>query len=236
MCSATPHDMAMLGLTDSKSDTYGYGVDVGWAAAGALGNAFAIIDGTMNPGADPNAPFDATEGLALSTIAAGDDALASFLSNHYSGTVPADLLPAHSATDKSGPTTDQNWRRIDNDWLGVSAQLALQLDSRTNNSSLVLALEIDDGGAVLLFAADAQIGNWRSWKGVTFDTRGKTVTAADLLGRTVFYKVGHHGSANATRSTEGLEAMTSPALTAFIPTDEDHGEEGRLGRDPPLPG
>ena len=46
------------------------------------------------------------------------------------------------------------------------------------------------------------------------------VTGAALMGRTVFYKVGHHGSANATLSEDGLELMTSPELTAFIPTDE----------------
>jgi hypothetical protein len=46
------------------------------------------------------------------------------------------------------------------------------------------------------------------------------VTAADLLKRTVFYKVGHHASHNATAKGRGLEQMTAAdELTAFIPVD-----------------
>ena len=45
------------------------------------------------------------------------------------------------------------------------------------------------------------------------------VTGPQLLARTTFYKVGHHGSANATMRDGGLEAMTHPALQAFVPTD-----------------
>ena len=33
------------------------------------------------------------------------------------------------------------------------------------------------------------------------------MTATDLLGRTVFYKVGHHGSHNATMNKGGLQDM-----------------------------
>ena len=46
------------------------------------------------------------------------------------------------------------------------------------------------------------------------------MTGADLLARTIFYKVGHHGSRNATLREGGLELMTDPSLIAFIPTDE----------------
>ena len=51
-------------------------------------------------------------------------------------------------------------------------------------------------GKVLLFAADAQTGNWSSWADVKWDDPG--VSTDDLLARTVFYKVGHHASHNAT--------------------------------------
>ena len=102
-------------------------------------------------------------------------------------------------------------RRIDRDWLNTAAEMALQLDSDTNNTSLVLAFELGDGGPVLLFVGDAQIGNWLSWAN----------SAASLLERTVFYKVGHHGSHNATLKPAGLEAMRSPELVAAIPVDED---------------
>src|SRR5205823_6303443 len=58
---------------------------------------------------------------------------------------------------------DQEWRRIDNDWLNAAADLALQLDSMTNNTSLALAIERISDGRVLLFPADAQQGSWLSW-------------------------------------------------------------------------
>ncbi|MEX2552024.1 MAG: hypothetical protein WD627_03355, partial [Actinomycetota bacterium] len=77
------------------------------------------------------------------------------------------------------------WRRIEDDWLGVSARLALQLDSDTNNTSLVLAFELGDGGPVLLFPGDAQVGSWLSWEPLEWRiTEGnvtKKVSAADLL-------------------------------------------------------
>ncbi len=122
---------------------------------------------------------------------------------------------------------DQDWRRIDDDWLHVAADLALQLDSTTNNTSLALAIERIADGRVLLFVADAQQGSWLSWhdpsaKWAVADAQGgsEEILAADLLARTVFYKVGHHASHNATASRHGLELMQRAAeLTAFIPVD-----------------
>lgn len=99
--------------------------------------------------------------------------------------------------------------------------LALQLDNATNNTSLVLAIEVGD--EVLLFPGDAQLGSWRTWPDVAFtvrDARGeRTVRGKELLRRTTFYKVGHHGSHNATAKS-GLELMGQRGLTAFIPLDE----------------
>jgi hypothetical protein len=121
---------------------------------------------------------------------------------------------------------DASWRRVDEDWLHVAADLALQLDGATNNTSLVLAIERIADGKVLLFPADAQEGNWLSWHDpkIAWDIVGGagagTVTAANLLQRTVFYKVGHHSSHNATAKGGGLEQMTAEdELTAFIPVD-----------------
>jgi hypothetical protein len=39
----------------------------------------------------------------------------------------------------------------------------------------------------------------------------------NLLSRVAFYKVGHHGSHNATIKDQGLEAMTREDLVAFLP-------------------
>lgn len=131
-----------------------------------------------------------------------------------------------------------DWRRIDSDWLLSSARLALQLDDATNNTSLVLAFELADG-RVLLFPADAQIGSWRSWLSVAFKPAAAgeaPVTPRDLLQRTVFYKVGHHGSENATRKEDGLEAMTDRRLVVAIPVDQDlaSGKHWRMPAEPLL--
>lgn len=128
----------------------------------------------------------------------------------------------------AGIEEGEAWRRIDRDWLSSSEELALQLDNCINNTSLVLAMELVKSGRVLLFAADAQVGNWLSWAGLPDFTLpdGSSVGVRDLLKRTVFYKVGHHGSHNATgrsladNTPWGLELMTSPDLVAMIPVDE----------------
>ncbi len=110
-------------------------------------------------------------------------------------------------------------RRIDDDWLQSAALLALQLDNSINNTSLVLAFEFIASGKVLLFVGDSELESWKSWQNLVFTLPDKSkVAAQDLLARTVFYKVGHHGSGNATLRA-GLEAMTSPDLVAAVPTD-----------------
>jgi hypothetical protein len=127
---------------------------------------------------------------------------------------------------------DLLWRRIDSDWLHAAADLALQLDSDTNNTSLALAFELSPGGRVLLFPGDAQVGNWLSWQALSWKgprTGGRTVTAEDLLRRTVLYKVGHHASHNATLRERGLELMTSPELVALIPVDETMARKPKGG-------
>lgn len=75
----------------------------------------------------------------------------------------------------------------------------------------------------------AQVGNWLSWHDQTWTVksgdRERTMTATDLLNRTVFYKVGHHGSHNATLREKGLELMTSPNLHAMIPVEVEMAQK-----------
>jgi hypothetical protein len=66
------------------------------------------------------------------------------------------------------------------------------LDDQMNNTSLILLFEV--GGKKLLFPGDAQIENW-SW--ALEDAPDAAGTRA-LLAGVDFYKVGHHGSRNAT--------------------------------------
>ncbi len=100
--------------------------------------------------------------------------------------------------DKIEAPANAPWRRIDAEWLYAADSLALALNRGVNNTSLVLAFELPGTKKVLLFAGDAQRGNWISWDDSTWQDGAQTVTARDLLGRTVLYKVGHHGSHNAT--------------------------------------
>ncbi len=197
-----------------------------------LAAAVALNSGVARVRDDPTAPFEAGVGEPLSALRSSDwqpdaavpdgfNALRRFLWAHYFG-------PGAEAGDGKAS------RRIDGAWAEAAAELALQLDRDTNNTSLVLAIELIASGHVLLFAADAQAGNWASWDDVAFEvpdpgTPGgiRRVTGPDLVRRTVFYKVGHHGSHNATRRAGGLEAMDHARLVAFNPTSADRAERLR---------
>lgn len=147
-------------------------------------------------------PFDPGYGRWIGEIKDEEDRNGRFFRDHY----------GFSRGDRG-----RAWRRIELDWLEVSESLALQFDNYRNNTSVVLAIELGAGGPVLLFPADAQVGNWLSWG----ELKGST-TVDDLLSRTVLYKVGHHGSHNATLRKHGLERMgRSGDLVAMIPVDED---------------
>jgi hypothetical protein len=222
-----PRDPKLFGTLERASEMYGVGCDPSLAMASTLNAAFSMgEDSTQSE--DWALPFEPTVGADLSQALAlaqadapasatsgsdSDEGAAAFLSKHY-----LNATSESAANKKLAP--DISWRRIDHDWLGVSADLAIQLDARTNNSSLVLAFEFVETGRVLLFTADAQVGNWLSWQDVAWKVGQQTVTGPDLLARTVFLKVGHHGSHNATLKQNGLELMDSPDLSAFIPTNE----------------
>jgi len=123
---------------------------------------------------------------------------AEFIKDQYVESLKESVKQKTGAPKKPEVSDDAEWRRIDQEWLYSAEQLAIDINSYTNNSSLVLAFELGKGGKVLLFAADAQRGNWISWSEKDWKDGDSTVTAKDLLARTVLYKVGHHGSHNAT--------------------------------------
>jgi len=83
------------------------------------------------------------------------------------------------------------------------ATASAKIENFLNNQSLVVLFEFDD--KKLLFAGDAQGGNWEYWLYKT-ETPLKDPTDAgdiieaskELLQTIDFYKVGHHGSTNAT--------------------------------------
>jgi hypothetical protein len=105
----------------------------------------------------------------------------------------------------------------------VIQAIAQQADNTLNNQSLVTLFEF--AGKKLLFAGDAQWGNWQNFLfGGAFGSPGHerlTDEAKAILGSIDFYKVGHHGSTNATpidaleAMRDGLAAMCSTAIDAY---------------------
>ena len=177
-------------------------------------------------------PFDARERIPIAEAAKQ----AFFREHYFEGSAPPPDQPASSLASRANTE-----RRIDGDWLARGAeQLALALNSYTNNISLVLAIELPKSGKVLLFVGDAQVGNWLSWHKLEFEDdepakKGeakKPLTMTDLFAKTVLYKVGHHGSHNATLKQKGLELMTHPELVAMLPVDHEQAAKLSYGEMP----
>jgi beta-lactamase superfamily II metal-dependent hydrolase len=86
-------------------------------------------------------------------------------------------------------------------------ELAFALDQARNNESLVILFVI--GSQHLLFAGDAQYGNWKWWlENAEFD---------DVLSKITFFKIAHHGSHNATPKS-ALEGMSDGEFAAMVST------------------
>ncbi len=182
-----------------RGDTYGEEPPPNTLASSFLG---AVADRRSSPsvGRGHATPFKPS--LCIPEQGAKHDA---FFSRHYG-----------FGADDPFRGIANGWRRIDADWLATTADLALALDKDTNNTSLVLAFELGEGGPVILMAGDAQVGNWRSWSEVRFRVpRGRrtvTITAHELLTRTVVYK--------------GM--LTTPQLRDFYPDLSDHRVESAI--------
>lgn len=219
-------DEQWLRITDRDSEMYHLAGTDDRQIAHTLSCAFSASS-TGGGLQDPTAPFDPSVGSKLDEMgeqSGVNAAIQSFAQDHYLGsaTIRSPAIRSRQPKRSNDPNEiDQSWRRIDYEWLGASADLAMQLDNKTNNTSLVLAFELIDTQRVFLFAADAQVGNWLSWDTTKWTLQsGEVVTGPDLLARTVYYKVGHHGSQNATLEKKGLELMTDKDMSAFIPTNK----------------
>jgi beta-lactamase superfamily II metal-dependent hydrolase len=207
-----PKDETLIKKSNPSAGT-AYGLDAGPGGSqspliAGLTRGFAAAAGAGTSSDDPlGDPFDPIYAIPLARAEH-----VPFFEQRYFGELTDGSLFERSARQE---IRDQSWRRIDAQWMGASETMALQLDSATNNTSLVLAIEKFATGEVLLFPGDAQAGNWLSWQDLKWDG----VTGPDLLARTVLYKVGHHGSHNATLKAKGLELMVNDALMAMIPVD-----------------
>lgn len=85
--------------------------------------------------------------------------------------------------------------------------LAAAIDRAVNNTSLILMFEVGDHW--LLFPGDAQ---WGGWAASLQDPAGRR-----LLEKTTLYKVGHHGSDNASPASL-VKDILGPSFTALLST------------------
>jgi glyoxylase-like metal-dependent hydrolase (beta-lactamase superfamily II) len=122
----------------------------------------------------------------------------------------ASLFPGHPTCRATRLPMETRWfaRRVDQARSGQLLSLVRSLDNQMNNTSLILLFEV--GGKKLLFPGDAQIENWRYALNSEFASKLEDV---DL------YKVGHHGSLNATPKS---------LWNAFRKKSSDEDREGRL--------
>lgn len=162
----------------------------GFPGGHAMGFSFAaaansVDDGTLSPF---SRRFSVLKSQALA-----EQSGKNFYRQQY-----GDAKDGHNETNGVEIPANAHWRRIDSEWLYSAESLALKLNSGINNTSLVLAFELPATKKVLLFVGDAQRGNWISWRECKWNDGTNTIDARDLLARTVLYKVGHHGSHNAT--------------------------------------
>jgi len=85
--------------------------------------------------------------------------------------------------------------------------IAVALDKAVNGTSLMIILEI--AGSYFLFPGDAK---WGTWVAAMQDPEWR-----EMLSRVTFYKVGHHGSHNAT-PREFVEDLMPEKISAMVST------------------
>ena len=143
------------------------------------------------------------------------------------------LFPGHPVFPATRLPMEIMWfrDRLDQARAGQMLSIVRSLDDQMNNTSIILLFEL--GGKKLLFPGDAQIENWRYALESEY---------ADKLDDVDLYKVGHHGSLNATprsmwarfskkNEKEGDEARLKTVMSTLPGKhghEEDHTEVPRL--------
>ncbi|HEX8501803.1 MAG TPA: hypothetical protein VF659_14565 [Pyrinomonadaceae bacterium] len=142
----------------------------------------------------------------------------------------ADPARDYPAADTHGRAIDyaEVVKDVDDAQPDMLAAAAVQIDKFLNNQSLVVLFTF--AGKRLLFVGDAQAGNWEHWLyriDAPEKDPGKIGDLAEesrrILGEIDFYKVGHHGSTNAT-PIQAVEALgggrPAGSIVAMCSTEE----------------
>lgn len=135
----------------------------------------------------------------------GQSYLARFSDDGQPGVVDAPDPFSESWWENDGPLSEKDRRAIETAAADLSDAALTALESAVNGTSLFFIMQV--GGANLVFPGDAQWGTWKA-------AMARPHIAA-MLATTSFYKVGHHGSHNATpvdfvtKLGEDFFAMTS---------------------------
>ncbi len=136
------------------------------------------------------------------------------------------LFPEHDYFRASKLPIEARWiaERLDRGRGEQYLSIVTALDKALNNTSLILLFEA--GGKKLLFPGDAQIENWR------YALSQPEIVA--LLKDVDLYKVGHHGSLNATPRTmwtafskRGGEDKSERLTTLLSTMPGKHGSDAR---------
>lgn len=121
--------------------------------------------------------------------------------------------------DGSGPA---RWllERLDEQRMASLLRIVRSLDDALNNTSLILLMQVGDRR--MLFTGDAQIENWS----YVLESPDVSQHTRDRLAELDLYKVGHHGSRNATpKSLFGLwEANQHPMVSLLSTIPGMHGK------------
>jgi hypothetical protein len=126
------------------------------------------------------------------------------------GALSSDAVAAGAALSAerspSGDVGPVRWLvgRLDRQQLASFLRIVEYLDGAMNNTSLILLIQAGD--RTLLFPGDAQIENWE----YALKNSPDHDHVLELLGQVDLYKVGHHGSRNATPRT--LFGLWDPAV------------------------
>jgi len=158
--------------------------------------------------------------------------------------------PWHAKAADYPPSAFREWLRTSKNAPSGAMEKAIQaaqpsllftaaktLDNFLNNQSLVVLFTF--AGKKLLFAGDAQGGNWEYWMFGGTPDKAPSVDKIDKDSKTIlehldFYKVGHHGSTNAT-PISAVETMGGDFASMCSTQEDSFGTVANQSEVPRIP-